>query len=67
MENPNYKNKNIETKDLSNIRINPFLKLKNSLWELEKDLIELIERIKELEELFFKTKYHYYQQLLTYH
>ena len=31
MENPNYKNKNIETKDLSNMRINPFLKLKNSL------------------------------------
>ena len=31
MENPNYKNENIETKDFSNMGINPFLKLKNSL------------------------------------
>ena len=36
MENPNYKNKNIERKYLSNMRKNEFLKVKNSLLELEK-------------------------------
>ena len=36
MENSNYKNENIETKSLNNIRQNRFLKVKNSPLELEK-------------------------------
>ena len=39
MENPNYKNENIETKYLNNTQKNEFLKVKNSLLELEKDFI----------------------------
>ena len=63
MENWNYKNKNIETKYLNNIRKNRFLKVKNSLLESEKYFIELKDReIKDrevkiksdIEELFFK-------------
>ena len=42
MENPNYKNENIERKRLNNIRKNQFLKVKNSL--LEKKNIELKDR-----------------------
>ena len=34
MENPSYKNKNIEKKYLSNMRKNQFLKVKNILIEL---------------------------------
>ena len=41
MENPNYKNENIETKYLSNMRKNQLLKIKNSLLEFEKYFIEL--------------------------
>ena len=41
MENPNYKNENIERKYLTNIQKNQFLKVKNNLLELEKDFIEL--------------------------
>ena len=44
MENPNYKNENIETKYLNNMRKNQFLKLKSSLLELKKDFIELKDR-----------------------
>lgn len=66
MENvkcPKYGNENIETKYLNNTRINIFLKLKNSLWELENDFIELRGRElkdrelkieSEPEELFFE-------------
>ena len=63
MGNLNYKNENNERKYLSNMRNNQFLKVNNSLLELEKDFIELKEielkeretKIKrEIEELFFK-------------
>ena len=35
MRSPNYKNENIEGKHLNNMRKNQFLKVKNSLLELE--------------------------------
>ena len=63
MENVKYKNENIERKYLKNIRINQFLKIKNSLLELENDFIELKDRElkdrevkikREIEELFLK-------------
>ena len=63
MENPNFKNENIERKYLNNMRKNQFLKLKNSLSEFEKDFIELKDRElnytevkskREIEELFYK-------------
>ena len=41
MENPSYKNRNIERKYLNNMQKNQFLRVKNSLLELEKDFIEL--------------------------
>ena len=41
MENPNYKNENIETKYLNKMRKNQFLRVKNILLELEKDFIKL--------------------------
>ena len=62
MENSNYKNENIEKKYLNNTRKNKFLKVNNSLLELEKDFIELKEREvkdreikikRQMEELFF--------------
>ena len=34
MENPNFKNKNIEKKHLKKVRRNQFIKVKNSLSEL---------------------------------
>ena len=40
----NYKNENIDTKYLNNMQKALFLKVKNSLLELEKDFIELKER-----------------------
>ena len=63
MENLDYKNENVERKYLKNIQNNQFLKVKNSLLELEKYFMELKdielkdrqEKIKrEVEELFFK-------------
>ena len=36
MENPNYKNENTERKNFKNIQKDQFLKVKNSLSELEK-------------------------------
>ena len=63
MENTNYKNKNIETKYLHYMQKNQFLKVKNSLLEVEKDFLELKDRElkdkqvkikREIEELFFK-------------
>ena len=44
MENLNYKNKYIERKSFKNMMKNQFLKIKNSLLELEKDFIELKDR-----------------------
>ena len=41
MGNLNYKNENIERKYFKNMQKNQFLKIKNSLLELEKDFIEL--------------------------
>ena len=38
MKNSNCKNKNIERKYLNNMQNNQFLKIKNSLLELRKDL-----------------------------
>ena len=63
MENLKYKNENIERKYFKIIRINQFLKIKNSLLELENDFIELKDRElrdrevkikREIEELFLK-------------
>ena len=63
MENPNYKNKNIERNFLKVVLKKQFLKVKNDLLELEKDFIELKDRElkdrevkikREIEELFFK-------------
>ena len=63
MENPDYKKENIERKYLNKMRENQFLKVKNSLLELEKDFIELKDRElkdrevkikRETEDLFFK-------------
>ena len=54
MENPSYKNENIERKYLGNRQKNQFLKVKNSL----SDFVELKDREvkieREIRELFFK-------------
>ena len=42
MENPNYKNENIDRIYLNNMQTNQFLKVENSLLELEKYFVELI-------------------------
>ena len=44
MENLYYKNENIERKFLEYMQNNQFLKVKNSLLELEKDFMELKDR-----------------------
>ena len=63
MENLNYKKENIERKYLNKMQKNQFLKVKDSLLEIEKDFIELKDReLKEgvvkikrqIEELFLK-------------
>ena len=54
MENPSFKNENIERKSLNNMSKNQFLKVKNSILELEKDFIELKNR--ELEDREVKIK-----------
>ena len=63
MKNPNYKNKNIAEKYLNNMQKNQFLNVQNSLLELEKDFIELKDRVLknsdvkikgEIEQLFCK-------------
>ena len=41
MENPNHKNENTEKKYLKILRMKQFLKVKNSLLELEKYFVEL--------------------------
>ena len=62
IENIDYKNENIERENLENMQNNQFLKVKNSLLELEKDFKELKERElkdreekikREIEELFY--------------
>ena len=64
MQNSNYKNEDIETKYLNNVRKNQFLKVKNSILESEKDFIELKDRElndkevkikRKIEDLFFKS------------
>ena len=51
MENRSYENENIARKYSSNMRRNQFLKVNNSLVELEKDFIELKDReLKDREE-----------------
>ena len=58
MEYPRYKSENIERKYLNNMQKNKFLKVKNSLLELENYFIEFKDREiklkREIEELFFK-------------
>ena len=54
MENPSFKNENIERKSLNNMAKNQFLKVKNSILELEKYFIELKNR--ELEDREVKIK-----------
>ena len=59
IENPNYKNGNIDRKYLNNVGKNQFLKVKNSLLEFielkERELKDREVKIKrEIEELFFK-------------
>ena len=63
MENPNYKNENIERKFLKIMRKNLFLKVKEWLLELEKDFIETTDKElkdrevklkREIKEVFFK-------------
>ena len=44
MEKVDYKNENVERKYLKDMRNNQFLKVKNSLLELEKDFVELKDR-----------------------
>ena len=54
MENPSFKNENIERKSLNNMLKNQFLKVKNSILELEKDFIELKNREPEDREVKIK-------------
>ena len=56
MGNSNYKNENIKTKYLNNKQKNQFLKVKNSLSELEKDFIELGDRELKDREVKIKTE-----------
>ena len=59
MENvkqPNYKNENIKTKYINNAQRNRFLKLKNSLLELENDFIGLKDEELKDKELKIKKK-----------
>ena len=56
MRNSNYKNENIKTKYLNNKQKNQFLKVKNSLSELEKDFIELGDRELKDREVKIKTE-----------
>ena len=44
MEKVDYKNENVERKYLKDMRNNQFLKVKNSLLELEKDFVKLKDR-----------------------
>ena len=66
MENPNYKNENIDRKYLKIMRKNQLFKGKTQILELEKDFIDLkdielndreIRIDRDIEELFFKAIY----------
>ena len=65
MENPNYRNRNLERKYLKNMWKNQFLKVKNSVLALEKDFIELTDReLKDRSKNYrsiFKTNYCVYR------
>ena len=61
-DKPSYKNENIERKYLKNMQKNQFIKVKNSLLELEKNFVEFNDRElkdrkvkikREIEELLF--------------
>ena len=63
MENLDYKNEDIERKYLKNMQRKQFLKVKNSLLNLEKDFMELRDRElkdreekikREIEEFFYR-------------
>ena len=56
IENSNYKIKNIDGKYLNNMHKNQFLKVKNSLLELEKGFIDLQNRELKDRELKIKRK-----------
>ena len=62
MENSNNKNENIETKNFNNMQRNQFLKVKNSLLELEKYFMELKDR--ELKDKEVKIKREIEEQFL---
>ena len=55
MENSNYKSENIETNYFDNMEENQFLRVKNSLSELEKDFIEMKDRQLKDKEAKIKT------------
>ena len=51
MENLDYKNKNVDRRYLNNLQNNQFLKVKNTVLELEKGFMELDDRkLKDREE-----------------
>ena len=56
MENPSYKDENIERKYLTNMQKNQFLMIKTSPLELEKDFIESKERELKDREVKIKRK-----------
>ena len=56
MENQSYKKENIEIKYLSSMQRNKFLKVKSSLSELEKDVIEIKDRELKDRELKIRRK-----------
>ena len=56
MENQRYQKENIEIKYLSSMQRNKFLKVKNSLSELEKDVIEIKDRELKDRELKIRRK-----------
>ena len=56
MENPTYKDENIERKYLTNMQKNQFLMVKTSPLELEKDFIESKERELKDREVKIKRK-----------
>ena len=63
MENPNYKNKNIEIKYLNNMQKNQFLKAKNSLLELEEGFRVLKDRELKDREVKIKKKNYFLNRL----
>ena len=64
MENQEYKNENIERKYLKNKQKDQFLKVKNSLLELEKDFIELKDRELKDREVKIKRENYFLNRLL---